>query len=802
MTFNPLGEWMRARRKQLDMTQEDLARRTGCARVTIQKIEEGARRPSRSLAATLAKAMALDDPDTTQFIDMARSTAGGFPGVEAEAARTRPIRSRLAEKAFLPTPLSSFIGRRSEIAEIRRLLVTQGVRLLTLTGPPGVGKTRLSIAAASTLKDAFPDGVHFVPLAAIQDPALVIPNLAHTLGFGQSGARPLLDRLRTSLRSRRLLLVIDNFEQVVSAAADLAELLTACPGLYAVVSSRNSLSLVGERVFSVEPFPLPDPSKSADVDEVLNWNAVQLFVERAQAFLPGFRLTQENTGDILEICSRLDGLPLAIELAAARLPVYTPKMMLEAFHHPGGPLPLLHRPPGDLPSRQQTLFNTIAWSYALLDEPQKRVFRGVSIFAGGCTEDAALKVCLAADEDLHALSAHQLVRRSAPGERLSMLEMLRLFAAEFRDANAETPGLLLRHACYYHELAVALNNETETPIQEKLARFEAEHDNLRAALRTLIDAGDGARGVELCILLSKYWEYGGYQHEGLAWMKEVLPLSEMTPTRMQIELWGSICTLSWQTGDFPEAERYSQQALDSIRPFGWREDEAWELMEQGRIAIEQGDYAKAERVLNLGLEIARSISNPLQCAWILMHLAEAAIARADFTTAEQLCIEGLAISPDAPAQVGDVLLIHHRGEIAQERGDFPSAWEYYQIALRAAAEVTARRPLTLVLAAIAGWLAESPGAAEADLCLAAQLWGAVEAWREISGFSFSAAHNQRFERQIDRARSMIDRRDWEAAWDNGRCMTLEDAVAEAQQTPHHLMRVETFGGERLQNHSH
>jgi transcriptional regulator with XRE-family HTH domain len=384
------GFWLKQRRAALDLTQDALAARSGCAVDTIRKLEANRRRPSRPLAERLAEALQITAAEQAAFLQFARGHATALPTQLAHAPEADSNGAGFPLIHTLPLPLTPLLGRADELAAVGELVHRAEVRLLTLTGAPGIGKTRLGLQVAANLQDAFADGARFVPLAPIRDVSLVLPAIARVFDIQEIGGQPLFDLLLNALQDKQLLIVLDNMEQVAAAARDLAHLLEYAPNLTILATSRAALRIAGEQVWTVPPLGFPNPHDLSAHDDLAAYPAVQLFVDRAQAGAKNFALTEANTTAVAAICARLEGLPLAIELAAARSKLLSPQTILQRLNQR---LALLTGGATNAPDRHQSLRAAIAWSYDLLSTDEQALFRRLGVFVDGCTVEAVEAVC-------------------------------------------------------------------------------------------------------------------------------------------------------------------------------------------------------------------------------------------------------------------------------------------------------------------------------------------------------------------------------------------------------------------------
>lgn len=499
----------------------------------------------------------------------------------------------------LPLQLTSLLGREQEMATLRRLLHQPGIRLITITGPGGVGKTSLALGVALEVQDSFADGVFYVSLAPIRDPTLIVTTIAQTLSIPESPRRLWLDSLKDYLHARQVLLLLDNFEQIITAAPLLSELLSACARLKLLVTSREALDLRGEQAFQLSPLALPGQPA---VDTLLLCPSIALFVQRAQAAHLDFRLTNENAAAVAEICARLDGLPLALELAAARIKVLPPQAMLDRLR--ASPLQLLTGGARDLPARQQTLRRAAQWSYDLLDDEEQRAFRWVSVFVGGCTLDAALHVIgsPASLDILDSLASKSLLRliETNNAARMVMLETIREFGWEQLTQTAELEVARRAHAAYYVSFAETAEPHLAGSDQKIwLSRLEVEQDNLRAALRWAIEHREGGLAQRLAGALQPFWLARRYWSEGRRWLEESLAVNSgatTDPATRAKALYGA-GTLARFQGDFARARMLCDQSLALYRSLDDPNGVVEALVELSRISSFLRDQAATQAFL-------------------------------------------------------------------------------------------------------------------------------------------------------------------------------------------------------------
>jgi predicted ATPase/class 3 adenylate cyclase len=648
-------------------------------------------------------------------------------GLSSDFPPLKTLNPSLNNLPVQPTP---FMGREQEVIAIERLLRREDVRLLTLTGAGGTGKSRLALQAAANLASGFVDGVFFVNLAPISDPALVIPTIAQALELKETGDSSLLDLLKSSLRKKKLLLLLDNFEQVVHAAPSLADLLTACPKLKILVTSRIVLHMQAEHEFAVPPLALPDLTCLPDLSTVSQYEAVAFFISRAQAVKPSFQLTHANALAVAEICTRLDGLPLAIELAAARMKLLTPQALLSRLSQR---LQVLTSTTRDTPARQQTLRNTIAWSYNLLDAYEQQLFRRLSVFVGGCTLEAAEAVCAQPGngggqvlDGVASLTDKSMLQQTEVGEepRLMMLETIREYGLECLAASGEAEASRQAHAAYY----LALVEETEPKLlgPEQVVwfeRLEREHDNLRTAMRWLLEREGDRHSVEMALqlvgALQRFWQMSGHFSEGRNFLERALSIgASFANTEIAASARAKALTVAadlalFDLYDTNQAEGLCRESLALYRTLGdkqgiatalsllgwvaqrrFNREEACALHEEGLalsrelgdkrgiaealydlsyLAFSQGDYDKAYALKEESLALFRELGDTWSIAYLLLQVVSVASYQGNYDKACPAAEEGLALFRELGDKEGIADALHSLGGVILNQGDYARA---------------------------------------------------------------------------------------------------------------------------------
>ncbi len=710
------GLLLRRYRATAGLTQDELAERAGLSTRGISDLERGAReRPHRDTVQMLADALDLSAEERAILSAAARTHGSVHEAVALPDAPTN-----------LPTPLTSLIGREDDTRRVRALLGRADVRLVNLTGPGGVGKTRLALHVAADLRLQFPDGTFVVPLASLRDPGLVPPTIAHTLGLHETNDEPPLTRLIAHLRAKRLLLVLDNFEHLLAAAPVVSDLLVASPDLKVVTTSRALLHLSGEHEYAVPPLALPDAYHASDIVRLPDVPAAALFLERLAAIAPGSAFSGVDAPAIAAICMRVDGLPLAIELAAARSKHFTVQELAARLDHR---LQLLTHGPRDLPARQQTLRDTIAWSYDLLTPNEQRLLRWLAVFVGGWTIARAEALCrrddgwpIAIMDGLATLVDSSLVRaeRGTDGRtRYTMLETIREFAEEQLAASGEEETARRRHA----DVMLAWSDEAERGLQsgERTAWSRAsvaELDNVRAALRWSLDRDETERALRIVGNLDWFWDAVGRDGEGWAWSKAALAKENVDRDGLAYAQALSVTgQLAWNMGDFARSAHLLTESVARLRLLNDRRRLGQALMnlaltlhylgetERGRRAVAEGValietvddpwnlgltfFVRGEMLLAYDVEAARAsyerslavfreVGDPWGIAQTTTGLGGLAMRERNYATARALMEEGLALRRSVNNPLAIAISLTSLGELARREGDDTGAMPYLE----------------------------------------------------------------------------------------------------------------------------
>jgi predicted ATPase len=761
--------------------------------------------------------------DLHRDLELLKRKADGGQFIAGESFSQKSATAAESRPGNLPMQRTPLVGRVREMEAAKELLLRGDVRLVTVTGPGGIGKTRLAVQLASGLVEHFSAGIHFVALSLLNDPGLIAAVIVQTLAFRQVGGQSPLEVLKENLRNTPapMLLLLDNFEHLIQAAPIVAELLAVAPSLKILVTSRAALHVYGEHEFPVPPLALPDSRSVLRVETLSRCSAIELFTERAVAAKPDFVLSPENARAVAEICIRLDGLPLAIELAAARIKVLSPASMLTRL---ASRLQLLTGGARDLPQRQQTLRAAMDWSYDLLSSEEQRLFRRLSVFAGGCNLEGVEAVCdtkgdlnLDLLEGMSSMVDKSLVQQIEPGKgesRFGMLETIREYALEKLEASGESADTRRAHAAYCLILAEETAEQGGVEGPDWLEGFMLEQDNFRAALDWLTETRNAEWGLRLGAALFRFWETSENFAEGRNRLHKVLRLAEAAdPTKSRCRALFAAGVLAVGQGDYAPADVMIMESLEIARQLDDRHAAAVALNALGVNARDRGEIPIARSLFEESLVIWRELDDPRAIARCLSNLANVVMLQNDYARSQSLYGECLSIFEELGDRTGVAWTTNYQGDVARHHGDLTAARALYEKGLGIFRELGDRWGIAATLADLGSLAREQRdyssarslyresikifqdldhkrGIArllEAFACVAAvqhesarslRLAGAAAALRQNIGAPLTSAEQTKLESGLHVARQALTT-DGGTAWSEGWALPIEKAIEEA-----------------------
>jgi predicted ATPase/transcriptional regulator with XRE-family HTH domain len=784
MEAHSFGYWLRLKRKALDLTREGLAQRVGCSAGTIQKLEEEERRPSAQMAERLAEIFNLPRNEQPAFVRFARGELQAGITSEEDSPWNSSVK---LSSSHLPTMVTSLIGREKEIAEVHNYLLMPDVRLVTLVGPPGIGKTRLSIESARTASPEFPHGVFFVALASLDSPSLIPVTVAQAMGYVGAGHVSTMEQLKEGIGNKQLLIVLDNCEHLIEAVASLASsLISVCSRLKILATSRESLRVPGEWQYPVIALDVPaldrpGEDSSVGMDAVLNFPALTLFAERARAVRPNFAINTDNVNAISAICKQLDGLPLAIELVAARMRLITPQALLERLHDQ-----FLLSADGmrAVPARQKSLNDAIDWSYELLSEEEQKLFSYLSVFSGGFMLEAAETIFSQTFTEttvsalLASLFDKSLLQSSVDSSdeaRYGMLATIQEFARQRLRETAQEAEIRNGHLAYFLDVAGQADHALRGPDQLKwLNRVNSMHDNLRVALDWAIETGQTEKALQLAQNLWWFWSKRSEFNEARHWLGRVLAISDAP---LFPELYAQVLTqlahhTCLQMGA-KEAKPSIEKALMSARANGSQRTLANALMVFGIVLMYENDFDGAESILHESMALFQNVRDPWGRALAIMCLGSSTRKRGDLAAA-LIHNEGAFT---AFRELGDSyfqsVCLYGIGELQTKQGQ----WEDGLAALRESLTLSRELDSKYEISAALMYLAETaqrlgqPAHAVRLYCAARNVYRSIGAWQQED--------DRKLEEYLAVCRGSLGESAFEAAVEEGRAMTMEQAIAYA-----------------------
>jgi len=812
------GEWLKRQRKASGLTQEQLAMQVGCSAIAIRKIEAEQRRPSAQIAERLAHIFNVSPDDQKHFLRFAR---GGLKSAPAESIKDAPWRATNAPvRANLPATVTSLIGREKEIAEVREYLEREDIRLVTLVGPPGIGKTRLSLEAARASLSNFPDGVFFVALAPLNDPSLVAPAILQALGYveaiNQSASKQLMD----GIGDNRILLVLDNCEHLIEEVAPLAsELLSACSRLNILVTSRESLRVPGEWLYPVPALDVPKERSLIDMETIPRFPALTLFAERARAVRPDFALDAGNVRAVASICAQLDGLPLAIELIATRIRLMSPQVLLERMTDQ---FVLSADGMRAVSARQKTLNNAIGWSYNLLPPEEQKFFAHLSVFSGGWTLESAQAIC---DGDVLSLTNSIMMKSlimanlvSGHETRYRFHETICQYAREKLRTSGEMKMLCLRHLTFFAGMVAEAERSFKGSDQALwYNRLDNEQDNLRAALTWFEGIENAELRLRFAAGLWRYWKNRGHIREGrvhLKYILESLPPGSPRQTSAYARALTASGSLAYYEGDMSYSEESRKEALAIFRNLDDKTGIADCLNGLGNTAISQGNYDSSRGFYEESLMIRKELEDKWGVARLFGNLGLLAYFQTDYVQARSLHLESLTLFRELGDDEGVVNELVNLGDVFYCQGELSTASSFYEESAMIARKLNDQWGLAYAIKGMADVVFEQgdfstasslygecitvfqkgadyiglPFAFESIAALAcaknkleaaARIFGVADAFRKSTNSPLPPPNYDTYQMNLSILRQRLDPGKFDFAWTEGRAMTLDEAVAYA-----------------------
>lgn len=782
MQAHSFGNWLKIRRKARDLTQSELADQVGCSAAAIRKLEAEERRPSAQIVERLAEIFEIPQNEQANFLRFARGEMRSAPATTKEdfpwQVFATPARSNL------PAAVTSLIGRKPEIAEVRDYLSKDDIRLITLIGPPGIGKTRLSIEAARTSLQDFPDGVFFVPLAPLDDPSLIVLTVAQALHFVEMNRQSAAEQLSEGIRDKQMLLVLDNCEHLIEGVAALVTfLLSTCPLLKILTTSRESLRVPGEWLYTVPAFDLPVDHTSVDVESATQYPSLMLFAERARAVRADFSLTAENIETVTAICARLDGLPLVIELMAARMRLMSPQELLDRLT---GQFLLTADGMRAAAERQKTLQHAIDWSYQLLQPEEQTLFACLSVFTGSFSLETAENMLSQKSigkpmPDLVAsLLDKSLLKRAPDFEssnevRYTMLVTLREYALNRLREMGEETEIRNRHLTYYLSLAEKASDELRGPDQAEWFRGLASvRDDLRSALDWAIETQQTEMALQMGSYLSWFWFRRSDLGEGRRWLGKVMNL----PEALQYPHWYSdvlaqLALGTWLQVGPAQARPFVEQAISVAHQHDDQWNAAWASLVLGLVLIGEDDFTGAESMIAKSKAFFQKNHDEWGYAHAVLGHALGAFDQGDLTLSLVLHEESLAIFRRLGDKYFENTALRFIGIIQVRLGNPKRGGEALREALLIAREIDSKYEIAAAIRRIGDVaLAEDDPARAVHLNWASRnIYDSIGVWQQD--------HEAKFENELAHCRTLLSEPEFATAVERGRIMTMEQAITYA-----------------------